>query len=77
MAYEHVEGVYSEYLENPEVFDSKKILGVPSPMNNTTQFMIGGADPRNLRWIQHIRMPYEPHVQGRVMKGATLLKQHR
>ena len=33
-AYEHVKGIYSGCLENPEVSDSKNIFGIPSVMDN-------------------------------------------
>jgi hypothetical protein len=51
-AYEHVEGIYGDCLEDPDVSDSKKIFGIPSATDGTTpQFMIRKKTPRNLRWI--------------------------
>jgi len=76
-AYEHIEGIYGVYPENPEVFNPKKILRVPSPMDNATQLTIESGEPRNLRWIQQMRMPDEPHVQGRVTKRAIRLEQNQ
>jgi hypothetical protein len=75
-AYEHVEGIYGGCLEDPDVSDSKKIFGIPSATDGTTpQFMIRKKKPRNLRWIQHMRVPDEPHIQGRVMKSVTRLEE--
>ena len=75
MAYEHVNRTYRERLEDPEVFDSKKIFGVPSTMGNTSpQQTVETMEVRNSRWIQHIRMPDEPHIQGRVMESAIWLE---
>jgi len=77
-AYEHINGICSECLENLEVFDSKEILSVPSVAGDAIpQFTIENMEPLNLRWVQHVRMPDEPHIQGRIMEGATRLEQSR
>ena len=44
-AYEHVKGSYGSLLENLEVFDSKKILRIPSSMGKRTlQFKMRTQD---------------------------------
>ena len=74
-AYEHVNRVYSRRLENPEIFDSKNILGIPSAMDNVSpQPTDGTMEARDSRGIQHVRVPDEPHVRGRVMESAIRLE---
>ena len=52
MTYEHVNRAYSECLESPKVFDSNKVLGIPSVTDGTTaQFTIGKMEPGNSRRI--------------------------
>ena len=46
-------------------------------MQDSSQFAAGNAGLRNLRWIQYIRVPNEPHIQGKVMKSATWLEEGR
>jgi len=62
-AYEHANGSYGECLENLEIFDPKEILRISSVVDNAIlQYTIENAEPRNLRWVQHVRMPDEPHI---------------
>ena len=78
MAYEHVNRVYCRRLENPEISDSKKILRVPSTMDGTSlEPTIGMVEAHDSRGIQHIRVPDEPHVQGRVMESDIQQDQNR
>ena len=72
-AYEHVNRVYSRRLENPEIFDSKNILGIPSAMDNVSP-QPTAKETRDSRGIQHVRVPDEPHVQGRVMESPIRLE---
>lgn len=75
-AYEHGKGIYIVCLENPEVSDAKKVLRIPPAMDNPSpQLMTRKLEPRDLQRIQHIRVPDEPHIQGRVVKSATRLKE--
>ena len=77
-AYEHVNGTYGRRLENPEVSYSKNILGIPSVMDSVSpQPTVGTTETRDPRRIQHVRVPDEPYVQGRVMEGAVRLEQSR
>ena len=74
-AYEHVNRVYGRRLENPEIFDSKNILGIPSVMDNVSpQPTAGTMETHDSRGIQHVRVPDEPHVQGRVMESPIRLE---
>ena len=76
--YEHFNGIYGRCLENRKVLDSKKVLRISSATDKAApQFTIGNAGPRNLRRIQHVRVPDEPHVQGGAMKRAIRLEQAR
>ena len=38
---------------------------------------VGMMEVHDSRGIQHVRVPDEPHVQGRVMEGAIRLEQNR
>ena len=72
-AYEHANGIYGGRLENRKVLDPKEILRIPSAKDvMVPQFRIWSAEPSGpLRWIQHIRMPDEPYIQGRAIESAV------
>ena len=76
--YEHVNRVCGERLENPKVLNSNEILRIPSAVESTTpQITIGNVEPCNLRRIQHVSMPDEPHIQWRIMKDVVWLEKRR
>ena len=78
LTYKHVNRIYGGRPEYPEISDSKKILCVPSTMDGTSlEPTIGMVEAHDSRGIQHIRVPDEPHVQGRVMESDIRQDQNR